>query len=267
MQQEPDDPTPAYIHLRGTLGSQMFQIAAGYAFAKRHERRLALPGVSEGQRPLQYYDSYFHQLANKISPRVTGNRYMEPAYSYREIPSNMHDIYGYFQSSKYFADVSGEIRARFDPPPEFKEAVAAKWSSVLAAKDIGIVLDLRVSAHGFLTEEYYRRALASLRDRVGDADAPVFVFSEDVKWIQALPWLKEIGATPVTESDEAAAMYLMSQFRRFVVSNTAYSWWAAWLSGTDSTVAVPEPWNRPKDPQDTQDVYEPAWIRVPVEAT
>jgi hypothetical protein len=51
-----------------------------------------------------------------------------------------------------------------------------------------------------------------------------------------------------------------------VLSNTAYSWWAGWLSGPKSVVMVPEPWNRPKDPQDYQDVYESEWIRVPITA-
>jgi len=260
-----DPTTPAYVHLRGSLGSQMFQIAAGYAFAKRHGRRFALPGVSEGQRPLQYYNTFFHQCIKYISPRVAGEKYIEPMYSYFEIPDVAMDIYGYFQSSKYFADCSGEIRTLFDPPTELKESAATKWADVLAAKEHGIVLDLRASAHGFLTEDYYRRAISKIRDT--DATAPIFVFSDDVAWIQRLPWLKEIGATPVTETNEAVAMYVMSQFRRFVLSNTAYSWWAAWLSGPTSTVMVPEPWNRPTDPPDYQDVYEEGWTRVPLTTT
>jgi hypothetical protein len=243
----------------------MFQIAAGFAFAKRFDHRLALPGVSEGQRPLQYYDTYLHRLAKYVSPRIVGERYIEPMYAYWEIPEYAHDIYGYFQSSKYFADFSDEIRSLYEPPAEFKDAAAAKWANVLAAKDRGIVLDLRASAHGFLTEDYYRRALTALRDQVGDADAPIFVFSDDVAWIKGLPWLKELGATvhPVAETDEATAMWLMAQFRCFVLSNTAYSWWAAWLSGPNSVVMVPDQWNRPKDPQDYQDVYESTWVRVP----
>lgn len=260
-----DDSTPAFFHLRGSLGSQMFQIAAGYAFAKRHERRLALPGISEGQKPLQYYDTYFNQLAKYISPRIVGERYVEPMYSYWEIPDYALDIYGYFQSSKYFADVSGEIRTLYDLPAEIKTEVETKWSELLANKDRGIVLDMRVSAHGFLTQDYYERGIAAIREAVGDASAPVFVFSEDVAWVTNLPWLKELGVTVVTETNEAAAMYLMSQFRRFVLSNTAYSWWAAWLSRDTEHVIVPDPWNRPRDPPDFQDVYEAGWTRIPVE--
>lgn len=260
-----DDTTPAYFHLRGTLGSQMFQIAAGYAFSKRHNRRLALPGVSEGQKPFQYFDTYFHQLAKHISPRVAGERYFEPMYSYWEIPDYALDIYGYFQSSKYFTDVSGEIRTVFDLPNDIKSEVETVWASVLAAKENGIVLDMRVSAHGFLTQDYYERGIAAIRAAVGDATAPIFVFSEDVAWITNLPWLKELGVTVVNETNEVAALYVMSQFRRFVLSNTAYSWWAAWLSRDTEHVIVPDQWNRPRDPQDFKDVYEAGWTRIPVE--
>lgn len=243
----------------------MFQLAAGYAFAKRHNRRLAVPGISEGQKPLQYYDTYFHQLAKYISPRVTGQRYIESMYSYWEIPDYAHDIYGYFQSSKYFTDISGEIRTLFDLPEEAKAEVERTWANVLVAKDRGIILDIRASAHEFLTQDYYERGVAAIREAVGDATVPVFVVSDDVVWMHRLPWLKEMGVTIVNETSEAAIMYIMSQFRRFVLSNTAFSWWGAWLSGDAEHVVVPDQWNRPRDPQDFQDVYETNWTRIPVQ--
>jgi hypothetical protein len=258
---EKNDTKPAFFHLRGSLGSQMFQVAAGYAFAKRYNRRLALPGFSEGQTRRQYYESYFHQMAKHISPPVAGDRYVEPMYSHWEIPEEAVDIYGYFQSSKYFADYAADIRRLFTLPDDVKATVETRWADVLAAADKGIVLDLRASAHGFLTQDYYERGLATIK--ATDPDAPVFVFSDDVEWIQRLPWLKSV-ATVVAEKNEAAAMYVMSRFRRFVLSNTAYSWWAAWLSGgAEKQVVVPATWNDPKGPQDFQDVYEEGWTRIP----
>jgi hypothetical protein len=262
---EPNDTTPVFMHLRGSLGTQMFQVAAGYAFAKRHDRRLRLPAASEGQRPLQYFDTFFNPVAKYISPRIVGGQYIEPTYSYWEIPEYAMDIYGAFQSGKYFADASGDVRRLFDPPADFKEEVRAKWSEVLAATDRGIVLDMRASSHEFLTQDYYERAIATARERVQDPTAPVFIFSDDVNWIQNLPWLKEVG-TVVAESNESATMWLMNQFRRFVLSNTAYSWWAAWLSRDPEVVVVPDAWNPPHAAQNFEDVYEDGWVRIPVSA-
>jgi hypothetical protein len=262
MSVEKDDTKPVFFHLRGSLGSQMFQVAAGYAFAKRYTRRFALPGASEGLKPRQYYDTYFHQMAKYISPPVMGARYIEPMYSYWEIPEDTVDVLGYFQSSKYFTDYAADIRRLFTLPDDVKADVESRWTDVLSAADKGIVLDIRVSAHGFLTQDYYERGLAAIK--ATNPDAPVFVFSDDVEWIKRLPWLQG-KATVVAEKNESAAMYLMSRFRQFVLSNTAYSWWAAWLSnGVDKQVVVPATWNDPKGPQDFEDVYEEGWTRIPV---
>lgn len=263
---ETDSTMPAFMHLRGSLGSQMFQVAAGYAFAKRNDRRFALPAAAEGTVPFQYFDTWFSNLAKYISPRVAGERYVEPLYSYWEIPDFAIDIYGAFQSSKHFADFSSDIRRLFVPPEEFQATVNAKWADVLAATDRGIVLDMRASSHEYLKQDYYERGIAAIRERLQDPTAPVFVFSNDVAWVQRLPWLKDI-ATVVAEPDESAALWVMSRFRRFVLSNTAYSWWAAWLSTGPEMVVVPDAWNPPNAAQDFQDVYEKDWVRIPVTTT
>jgi hypothetical protein len=68
----------------------------------------------------------------------------------------------------------------------------------------------------------------------------------------------------VEDATGYASLFLMTLFRRFVISNSTFSWWGAYLARDVDFVIAPDKWFGPEGPQDFDDIYCPEWIRFPV---
>lgn len=253
------------MQLQGGLGNQFFQIATAYAHAKRTGCTLKISPQVSCAKHGTYYDTYLHNCRQYVGNVVHGGlRWREPRFSYTPIPPAARQLYGYFQSSKYFADVSGEIRTLFTPPASIIEEVQSKYGDLLRDPSAWTVVHIRrgdylthPKMHGILTESYYRRACSQ-------APTPqLIVVSEDIGWCRSRSWLD--GARFIDERDPSIALYLMSQFENYVISNSTFSWWAVWLGREAKTVLAPAVWFGPAGPQDFQDIYEPGWKWVGLE--
>jgi hypothetical protein len=92
-------------------------------------------------------------------------------------------------------------------------------------------------------ENYYAKAMALIADHIPQPS--FFVFSDDPDWcvnhLGQLPY--KVTYTGDCESPRANPLsdfYLMSQSRAFIIANSAFSWWAAWLSPhRDKSVLTP----------------------------
>lgn len=109
------------------------------------------------------------------------------------------------------------------------------------------------------SSDYYYRAFDIIRQQV---DSPVFyVFSDDIEWAKRN--LKGRNLTFVTHNTGGNSyldMYLMSLCRHFIIANSAFSWWPAWLSSNeDKIVIVPKPWVKE---QDCTSVFPNNWLTI-----
>ena len=246
------------IQLIGGLGNQLFEIAAAYAYCRRYGYTLKLsPNTSHGHRTTTYWDTLLTACKPYISQspiRITTPLWREPHFHYHAIPPGAHSLFGYFQSSRYFADYANEIRSLFNVPSDTLTGVEGAMVHVRRGD---YVVGANKAFHGILTPDYYRRAIAEL-----PAGTPLFVFSDDLEWCRGLDFLKD--ATFVDEPDEVAALKKMSQFRYYVISNSSFSWWATWLGYPAELVIAPDRWFGSTGPQDWEDIYEPGWKRIAV---
>ena len=96
-------------------------------------------------------------------------------------------------------------------------------------------------------EAYYRDAFKRMAALLAD---PVFwVFSDDPEWcretfapfpgeVRIVDTLVDGRANPIKE------FYLMSQCHSFVITNSAFSWWGAWLGSSEAKrVIAPDRWD------------------------
>lgn len=187
---------------------------------------------------------------------------------------NPRYIAGLWQSWRYFDEWADQIRADFtfrDPLGPAGEALAARLSGPDA-----VILHVRrgdyvnVPEHaqsiGFAGLDYYQRAVAFIGGRI--AQPQYFVFSDDLAWCREhLPALGIAAefvdlAAPPGVQQHAFELQLMTQGRNFVLANSTFSWWAAWLSSAkDRLVVVRERWFNDES-VDTTDLPCPDWHKL-----
>lgn len=257
-----------YVRLTCGLGNQMFQYAFGYALAKRKKKKVAFDvaffekTASRSWRPFEL-DQFCVSLTDyrKSAPCLNVLRYLS-----RRIHIHFGNYYnGYYQSEKYFADFANDIRNEF----QFKEKLQAPDGNTVAIH-IRRGDYVGAAAHMVCTPFYYEKAAAYICERV---ENPVFyVFSEDVEWC------KENVKIPQpcfyicnTDKQSSYDMQLMSLCKHNIISNSTYSWWAAWLNNNpDKIVIAPDKWlgviKHQRDAEIAANIYTDNMIKIPAAA-
>jgi hypothetical protein len=214
---------------------------------------------------------YFH-LKRKLGIRPACK---EKAFSYDphvlQLTGTQY-LAGLWQSYKYFEDIEELIREDFQLRNDIGAYSAPLLHRIQQANAVCInvrrtdYVDVKQTADvmGFTGPNYYKDALSALTARVSDPH--IFVFSDDIEWCRGN---LQTGHAEVTFVDHAHAgkkfsdyFRLMIACKHFIIPNSTFGWWAAWLSGyKDKVVIAPKKWMN--DPAtDTADLIPPSWIRL-----
>lgn len=170
--------------------------------------------------------SYIQQESIDFDPRllhfkVRGTLYVE----------------GYWQSEGYFKDVENIIRKDLQivPPTDSSNLdVAEQILGCPAAVAVHVRFFDEPDTCGFnnTPREYYRRSIESMGHLAPGAH--YFVFSDQPSAARGLIALDDDQVTLVTHNrgDEGAYadLWLMTQCRHFIIANSTFSWWGAWLA-------------------------------------
>jgi hypothetical protein len=117
--------------------------------------------------------------------------------------------------------------------------------------------------NGFYEVDYYRRAEELIREHVPHPS--YFVFSDDMEWCESN--LSFAGPTQFVSQDFGPLKFrddlrLMSACKHFVVANSSFSWWAAWLNPDQTKMVIaPRAWFADQS-LDTKDLIPESWIRI-----
>ena len=183
-------------------------------------------------------------------------------------------LQGFFQDERYFADSAQTIRERFLLTPDeatlpaatrnLADEIRSNESICVHVRRADYVNNRATSDfHGICSLGYYTKSLSELRSN--GAMGPVFVFSDDVEWCRQ--HLQEtLGCTVVGEEHAGARasthFWLMTLCQNFVIANSSFSWWAAWLAQGDARVCRPDPWfDEPR--YRSAEVCPKSWIKIP----
>ena len=180
---------------------------------------------------------------------------------------------GYYVNTKYIDSQGDALRDLF----EFNLALSKANRDVLDEIDscaCPAAIHIRRgdyvgSVHDVTTVEYFRRAQALISERAAPLRPHFFVFSNGMDW--ARDALRNIDEkfTFVENNDNAGGavdMFLMSQCSHFIISNSSFSWWPAWLSrrAADKTVIMPESWIKTQDISVKYCMKPEGWTTLPV---
>lgn len=200
---------------------------------------------------------------------VQENNYVTDEYL--NLPDEVCTV-GRWQSEKFFRPIENIIRKEFS----FKNPLDGKAQEMadLIQSTNAVCLNVRRAdyithaqyskALGFVGLEYYNKAIERLKQEVGD-DLHIFIFSDDIEWCSEN--LKfDVPTTLVDHSYKGPKfqyyLNLMTQCKHFIIPNSTFGWWAAWLCDyKDKVVIAPEVWSADGSYMDKEIVPED-WLRV-----
>jgi len=150
---------------------------------------------------------------------------------------------GVWQSPRYFDNLDMQTLVHF--PDELTRPLAGELADIQAANAVCLAVrryeEVPNPKHHILSLEYYRQAMACIEQQVDNPH--YFVFAQDMEWART----NITSRHPVTFASSKDPhegviqdLYLMTQCRHFILSNSSLHWWAAWLTRPeDKTVIVP----------------------------
>ncbi len=291
-----------FTRLKGGLGNQMFQYAAGYALARRHNCPLKLDlSYFPGDPPRTFGLGIFGiegpiASEEEIAPFALNGRwrrklgkilgqpdrflpdglYLEPHFhfddSFHAHPAPVL-LDGYWQSERYFADCADDIRGELEftdtwdaETDGIRKQIVAEPEAVSVHVRLGDYVDGKAASKmsGSATPDYYRRAVAFL-DRTLDRPS-YFIFSDEPE--RAAELLDFVDRKVSVEGDPdrpAGDLALMSVCRHHIIANSSFSWWGAWLNpNSDKIVIAPRRWfsRSYSRRHSTFDIYPEGWLTL-----
>ena len=258
-----------YLGKMGQLGNQMFQYAALKGIARNRGLDFMIPNHSEAIQDslgnilrIELFEP-FNIKSNHYGFLET-NEYVQEAYFhfdedlYNNCPDNC-SLFGYFQSPKYFLNIREEIIKDF----KFKKQIISECKSILKEFDNPIALHIRrgdflinSANHHNLPMSYYENALDCF-----DEDRQVIIFSDDPDWCFKQKLFNNDRFLVSQSNSSYHDLYLMTQCSDFIIANSTYSWWGAWLcTNPFKDVIYPNRWFGPNNAnKSTVDLFPRSW--------
>jgi hypothetical protein len=252
----------------GGLGNQLFCYAAARRLALINNAVLLIDDVSGFAYDSVYQRHY--QLdhfnvpcrkatpAERLEPFSRARRYLKRFWNQRQPLANrsylvqdgidfdpclLHfkprgTVYveGYWQSEDYFKDVEDTIRVdlQIQSPTDARnlEMAARIQSRLSVAVHVRFFDDPAEGAMNNAPGNYYTRAVALMETLVPGAH--YFVFSDQPTAARAHLPLPDARVTLVAhntgDENAYADLWLMSLCQHFIIANSTFSWWGAWLA-------------------------------------
>jgi hypothetical protein len=285
--------------IEGGLGNQLFQYAAARSLANRLNTELVLD-ISPLQSRARNVTKRVYELGIfRINARIADKDEIKYINALCKIPRISRlltrwnivcenelefnkkfneasgDIYlkGYWQSYRYFSNISSEICNELllsEPLSLLSEATAARIDnveSIAVHVRRGDYVSSKSAAamHGALSSDYYQNAINSFLSKISRPS--FFVFSDDPEWCRSNLYFNKSTVEFIehnTGSDSWQDLILMSRCSHLIIANSSFSWWAAWLGdqrlGLDSRIVVaPVSWFA-NQLHDTSDRFPRHWL-------
>lgn len=238
---------------KGRLGNQLWQIASCIGIAAKNGTYVDFPTWE--------YDKYFKCQIGDSEFKKANTEVKEKDFMFNHIPLpdlGNYDLNGYFQSAKYWQGYEKQIETLF----EFTDNLTNHCLSLLpnnGRKNIAIHVRrgdyVGNPSHYNLSIRYYLNAL----NKLNWEDFNLVFFSDDIDYAKF-----HFGCLPNSyfpHGSEIEDLCTMSLCDHFIIANSSFSWWAAWLcKNPDKIIYRPEEHfagNQLK--HDIKDLYPSEW--------
>ena len=287
------------VKLKGGLGNQLFQYAVARQIANMHGAVLKIDTSFFETYELHTYSMWPYNIkenlalpeevnaltnqkmgvtnriirkALHIPPKLPQSYIKEKYFQFDSDILNLpDDVYldGYWQSEKYFADITEIIHNEFTvknpqtgKDKELAEQINSCESVSLHIRRGSYTIPPYNAFHGICSLDYYQSCVEYISQKVKDPH--FFIFSDDPKW--ALDNLKLPYPTTLIDHNDAEKDYedlrLMNQCKYHIIANSTFSWWGAWLCKNPNKIVIaPRKWFNDSS-INTDDLIPDGWIRI-----
>jgi len=115
--------------------------------------------------------------------------------------------------------------------------------------------------HVNLSDQYYDEAIEQMNSNI--KNPYYYIFSDDINWVRNNIRLPENIKFIDSDSGEHEHLYLMSQCNHFIIANSTYSWWGAWLSTSQNKIVIsPKYWYNDFNLNDKIIRIPEDWIKI-----
>jgi len=270
----------------GRLGNQLFQYASSRSYSIKYDVPLLLPNPIEHR--LGNFQISCKYVKRNTLKAVKSFHFEEKQYHFNPVFFQYHkrkNFTGYFQSEKYFYDIRDTLIREFNLKDAHKNDYCLQYikkirsdnpgKSIVALhnrrgdnipsknkfsdKEFGVFRPDKEAFHPLLSMDYINSAKSHF-------DAAVFlIFSDnekDILWCK--DHIKGKNHYYSEGHDDLTDFTLMHYCDHNIISNSSFSWWAAWLNeNPDKKVIAPKKWfgDAYKD-WDLKDLYPKDWIVI-----
>lgn len=258
--------------LKGGLGNQMF----GHAFAKAVEKERGLKPIYDLTYYIDYIISSYQLQKYGINVETTNIDYgalleedykcvedIFGVYSPEFITSSAVYYEGYFQSEKYFKKYRDELIEDFKFKKPFDEEYSVYADRIRNSNSV--LLNFRVGGDykelGWVLDfDYQKKAMEYIVQHV--ENPKFFVFADDISYVKNnFKSDYELEFVDLGKDNPDKIYFdleLMKLFKHSIISNSTFSWWAAWLNENPNKIVVaPEPWLFNKS-----DIVPDEWVKL-----
>lgn len=286
------------VKLNGGIGNQLFQFAFGKNIASQNKIKLKFdttPFSADIDRSFKLkFFNIDHGIADNtdLTYFTKNNTFIKRFFNFFEIAKPFRykryykengfkfnkntkklkskNLYleGYWQSEKYFKDISEIIKKeitlkdgldkKFD---DLVEKIKNNVSVSIHFRKSDYLLEKHSSIYSNLDNNYYQKAIEIINKTT--KNPLFFIFSDDVNWVKnniKLPSTSVFVSNGKNKDYEE--LILMSKCKNNIIANSTFSWWGAWLNKNSyKTVIAPKNWFKDKN-TNTEDLIPNNWIKI-----
>lgn len=200
------------------------------------------------------------RLGKKPYDKLTKNGlyYNFDVYYYYESKNNnkIKCLYGYFQSEKYFKKYEKQIieELKVKIPPKDREKVLL--DEIKSCNAVGISMRLgddyvKSSLLNVCGKDFYHQGMEYIYNK--NKDAVFYIFSDDIDRAKKQYKFKH-PIRYIEGFKDYESLRLLYSCKHFVISNSSFSWWGAYLSNnSDKIVVAPNKWYN--NSRENPDIY------------
>ena len=276
------------VEISGGLGNQLFQFSAGRSLSLKHNCNLILD-ISWFQNKtnrtfelnnfkLNNYkiinesDTFLNRFKKKLLLKKNFiPTFKETQFHYmKEFDSIQPPCFlkGHWQSILYFKNFQNEIVQELIPNIKFnndhtndiKEVNSRESICVHIRRGDYIKSQKTNNYHGTCPISYYKKAVTIITQTCKNPH--FYIFSDDLSWVKKEIKL-EFPTTYVDNNESTLFDFnLMRNCKYFIIANSTFSWWAAWLSKHDKKIIIaPHNWFNIKN-INCKDLIPKNWITI-----